>query len=350
MRRALKKSILRAASRSGLYRLVLNSTWRRRRLLILCYHGVSRDDEHLWNGRLYMSPAILRSRFEYMAGAGCNVMDLDEGVRRLYDGSLPPRAVVLTFDDGFQDFKELALPLLQEFRFPATVYLTTYYSEYNRPVFDPMVGYLTWKGRGRHIDLTSAGKGPIELNDQNCEDVANGIRHYARREGLSGKDKDELLARLARSLDIDYEDLCRRKMLHLMTPEEARSVASAGIRLELHTHRHRVSESREDFLAEIEDNRRRIKAISATEPSHFCYPGGFLLPDFQIWLKETGVRSATTCFPGLCRRTFSPWLLPRVVDGNDSTIGEFGAWVTGFAELVPRRKIVTEDWPLQKEE
>jgi peptidoglycan/xylan/chitin deacetylase (PgdA/CDA1 family) len=349
MPRRIKKVVLQVAGRSGFYGLLLNSPWRRRRLLILCYHGVSRDDEHLWDSSLYMEPAVLRRRLEYLAKARCNVIGLDDAVRRLYDGSLPPRAVVITFDDGFHDFQEQAFPLLREFGFPATVYLTTYYSEFNRPVFDPMVGYLAWKGRGRRLVFPPAGDEPIELDDHSCEDVARNVRRFARREGLSGLAKDELLGSLAEALGIDYEELCRRRILHLMTPAEARRVAAGGIALELHTHRHRVSEHRESFLGEIEDNRRRIKAISGAEPFHFCYPGGFLLPEFPVWLRESGVRSATTCEPGICTRHSSPWLLPRVVDGNNTTMSEFGAWVTGFAALVPKRRRKAADWPLQKE-
>jgi len=276
-------------------------------------------------------------------------MKLDDAVRRLFEGSLPPRAVVLTFDDGFSDFKDLALPLLREFGFPATVYLTTYYSEFNRPVFDPMAGYLAWKGRGRRLVFSPAGDEPIDLNDTSCKAVAGKIRRFARRGELSGQAKDDLLRSLAGAVGIDYDELCRRRILHLMTPDEARIVAAAGIGIELHTHRHRVSDNRERFLGEIEDNRRRIKTISGAEPFHFCYPGGFMLPEFSTWLREIGVRSATTCDPGLCTPHSSPWLLPRVVDGNEMTMREFGGWVTGFAALVPKRKRPAADWPLQKE-
>jgi hypothetical protein len=58
----------------------------------------------------------------------------------------PKRAVAITFDDGFHDFHSVAFPLIESFGFPVTLYLTTYYVEYNRPVFDPMVGYFTMEG------------------------------------------------------------------------------------------------------------------------------------------------------------------------------------------------------------
>ena len=75
---------------------------------------------------------------ELLARAGYNVLPLSEAVNRLQHGTLPDRAVVITFDDGLHDFYSVALPILESFGYPVTLYLTTYYVEFNRPVFDPM--------------------------------------------------------------------------------------------------------------------------------------------------------------------------------------------------------------------
>lgn len=72
------------------------------------------------------------------------MLPLSEAVDRLQSRSLPPRAVTITFDDGFQDFYSVAYPIIESFGFPVTLYLSTYYVEYNRPVFDVMCSYLLW--------------------------------------------------------------------------------------------------------------------------------------------------------------------------------------------------------------
>ena len=145
------------------------------------------------------------------------------------------------------------------------------------------------------------------------------------------------MARVAERLKIDYEDLCARRILHVMNPEEVASVAAGGIDIQLHTHRHRVSIRRERFLREIEENRACIERNSPAPLRHFCYPGGFHLPQFSGWLADGGVISSTTCEAGLASSSTDPLLLPRLVDHANLTPLEFRAWISGFASLLPRR-------------
>src|SRR6266571_3349727 len=147
MLKKLKQTTLQSLKSVGVSTMVHNSRWRRERLLILAYHGISVLDEHEWNHTQYMPAEVLRSRLEQLRGTRSNVLPLEEAIERLYRNDLPDRAVAITFDDGTADFYQKAFPLLQEFAMPATLYLTTFYSQYDRPVFDIMCSYLLWKGR-----------------------------------------------------------------------------------------------------------------------------------------------------------------------------------------------------------
>lgn len=353
MIRKAKAGFFRLAESSGLSSLLASSDWRRKRLLILCYHGVSMDDEHLWSD-LYVSPDTLRRRLQLIRDAGCNVLPLDEALERLQHGDLPPRAVVITFDDGLADFHQVAFPILRYFGFPVTLYLSTYYMEFNRPVFDSMASYLLWKSPRRGQPFLWPGVLPqaVDLTDSDSRltTVRNLLSHTLDRR-LSGQQKDNLLAELAAHLEVDYEDLCHRRILHLINRDEGRELAAAGVDLQLHTHRHRVYRKRERMFAELDDNRERIDALSPRRPiRHFCYTGGFYLPEHREHLRDYGIVSATTCQPGYCTAATDPFLLPRLVDSGSISELSFRAWLTGSAGLIPVRSQRMEEGQLIEEQ
>jgi peptidoglycan/xylan/chitin deacetylase (PgdA/CDA1 family) len=333
--RHVKLTMLRIARWSGVSRVLLDSPWRRQRLLILCYHGTSLDDEHLWSGGLYIAPETLRLRLSYLKRARCNVLNLGEAAQLLYAGQLPPRSVVLTYDDGNYDFYARAFPLIHEFGFPVTVYWTTYYAEYNRPVFDVMLPYLLWKRQGSAMAIPEIGEASVRLDETGRQHAERSLKGYARRENLSAREKDALVGEVARRLGIDYEALCQRRFFSIMTSSEARELAAAGVDIQLHTHRHRTSRNPELFRREVEDNRRRVEAVSGRKAEHFCYPGGFILPEFPVWLRENRVTTATTCDPGLCSRETDAMLMPRLLDMTSLTMADFAGWVSGLAALLP---------------
>jgi peptidoglycan/xylan/chitin deacetylase (PgdA/CDA1 family) len=352
IRSSLKWLFYRGAHLSGANAALLGCGWRARRLLILCYHGISLDDEHEWSG-LYISPELFRSRMEALRRAGCCVLRLQDAVDRLYRGTLPPRAVVITFDDGFYDFAAKASPVLREFQYPATVYFSTYYSIHNLPVFDPMCGYLLWKGRGRRFSWPEMEIAPTLVDSQTEPRIATQLQDLASQRRLTAPDRNELLQELASRLEVDFDAVCSRRILHLMKPEEAARMAREGIDFELHCHRHRVYRSRDRFQRELEDNRQAIQAATGQSPTHFCYPGGFLLPEFPGWLAEFGIASATTCESGLASRVSGRYELPRLLDTAGISPDEFSAWLSGLASFLPRTsypaaesQLVEEDAPI----
>src|ERR1041385_474173 len=153
MLKKFKQATLRSLKTAGVSSIVYNSRWRRERLLILAYHGISTHDEHLWDDSMFMPAEMFRRRLQLIEKSGCSVLPLNEAIERLFKNDLPERSVAITFDDGGQDFAGAAFPLIEEFDFPVTVYLSTFYSEFNRPVFDVMCAYLIWKGRAQVLDL-----------------------------------------------------------------------------------------------------------------------------------------------------------------------------------------------------
>ncbi len=341
MLRNLKAGVLCASHRMGLFHLVANSRWRRERLLILCYHGVSLGDEHEWDNQLYMSPEQFENRLEFLRANNYRVLSLTEGIQRLYARDLPPKSMVITIDDGAYDCYRRAYPILKRFGWPFTVYLTTFYCDFNRPIFRLICSYMLWRKQGSVLAGRSLPgfDGDMDLRTaEGRRDVVVKLDRYTKEHDSSAQEKDDVAALLAGRIGVDYQAILEQRILHLMKPAEVREMAENGVDIQLHTHRHRTPTDKILFDREIADNDQRIQEITGVKPVHFCYPSGVYHPEFLPWLKELGVESATTCVPGLADRQADVLLLPRLVDHSSLSLMEFASWASGVRTLFPQRE------------
>ena len=338
--RYAKLKVLHALKVSGTLRRVADSEWRRQRLLILCYHGISLDDEHEWKPQLYVSPERLRARLDMLAQAGSTVLPLGQALEACERGDLPRRSVAITFDDGAHDFYERAFPLLQAYGFPGTVYLTTYYCQRRLPIYNLACSYLLWKARRRTVSLQSV----VRVDETFALDGPGGyydawirMLRVAEREGYSATEKHEAVERLAAELQVDLGPMMRRRMLHIMAPHEVQELAAHGLDVQLHTHRHRTPNERTGYLREIQENRAVIEQLTNRPAAHFCYPNGKYAPEFLPWLEEAHVASGVTCDPGLVTASTPRLALPRFIDTMRTPDVMFEGWVSGAAAWFPQR-------------
>lgn len=347
MLRQIRRAILHLQRSSGVFRLIAESDWRRGRLLILCYHGISRTNEHLWRPDLYMHPDIFRRRMEILKQGGYHVLSLGESLERLQAGNLPSKTVAITFDDGGYDFHAAAFPIIKSYGFPVTVYQTTYYGDHPVPIFNLAWSYLLWLKRG---SVLTGGKafGLEDSLDLRTEDsraqIVRKLVLNAESAHLTGEQKNELASRLAKFLGIPYEEIVASRIFQVMTPSERSQLAAEGVDFQLHTHRHRTPIDENLFCSEIQDNRRALGELGE-KAIHFCYPSGVYRPEFSEWLKKEHVVSATTCDAGLADAESNLFLLPRLVDTSARTELEFEAWLSGAALLLTFRRAAAQVIP-----
>lgn len=328
-----KSSLLMLARRVGLFQASRYLRRNSKSLLILCYHGISKSDEHLWKPSLYMAPTKFRQRLKTIRASGLDVLPLSEALEKVERGTLTRPAVAITFDDGWHDFYTAAWPLLREFDFPATVYQTTYYSFFNRPVFDTTCSYLLWQGIGKSLrDPGRAGfVSEVRINSiAEVDETTKLIRTLAAEQGFTARQKDRFLAVLADQLGLSFDAILSSRTLHLMNPDELAEVSRGKIDIQLHTHRHRLPLDRGLFLNEIARNQELIEEATGRKPEHFCYPNGAYRHEISPWLREAGVRSATTTDPGMVSKTSDSMFLPRFTDSNAVSQVRFESWLAGI--------------------
>lgn len=95
-------------------------------LSILMYHQVGRFERPSAHRAVFCDVGRFSSQMAYLARMNFNVLSMDQAMACLFGGApLPPRSVVITFDDGYLNFQEFAWPVLRRHGFPATVFLVS---------------------------------------------------------------------------------------------------------------------------------------------------------------------------------------------------------------------------------
>ena len=277
------------------------------RLSILIFHRVHAKADTLFPHE------IEARRFDRLMGLvarSFRVTTLGRAAAMLARGELPPRSLVITFDDGYADNSEVALPILRRHDLSATFFVSTGFLDGGRMWNDSIIECI--RACSLHeIDLSEFGLG--------CRSLT-GLAD--RRACIAG-----LLSR------IKYFDLPRREaaILHLermacvnslptdlmMRSEQVRKLHRAGMEIGAHTVNHPILTSLNDTEAEYEifEGRRRLQKIIDAPVEVLAYPNGKPKRDYDgrhvAMAKRLGFRAAVSTAPGAARSGDDPFQLPR---------------------------------------
>lgn len=118
-------------------------------LPVLMYHHIQSLEAAKEKNQvsLTVTPEYLRSHLEYLKLKGYNMIYMSDLVNFFDQGTpISPKSILLTFDDGYDDFATNALPILRELGFKGTVFIPTGLMD------NP--GYLSW---ATIADIASSG-------------------------------------------------------------------------------------------------------------------------------------------------------------------------------------------------
>jgi peptidoglycan/xylan/chitin deacetylase (PgdA/CDA1 family) len=330
-----KKAVLHISKWLGLFRLA--RSFSPPGLRILCYHGFAMGDEAGFRPKLFILPGTFEKRLRFLSAEKFPVFYLGEALERLRAGTLPAGATAITIDDGFYSVLRCALPLLQKHSLPSTLYVTTYYCVKETPIFRLVVQYLFWKTRDSQLELAGlapslGGIARLDDPDENYR-VMWEIIHYGETE-LAEEGRGKLARALAERLHLNYDAIREERSLSLVTVSELRELNSAGVDIQLHTHRHRLPDEEPIVRQEIADNRAVLEPIAGKPLGHLCYPSGIWSERSWAWLSDLRIQSATTCDPGLNFASTPALGLKRFLDGENISQIEFESEMCGFNDLL----------------
>jgi len=314
----------------------------RKKLRVLCYHGLWLGGAPHYGDCLYMDPRTFEARMEWLAESGYPVLPFDEALRRLDDGTLPDNAVSITIDDGWYSTYVGMVPVLSRLNLPATLYVTTYYAMKGLPVLNVLIGYLVDRAPDEALHRAWPNWFPDASPAPARGTVAD--RLSTRVDRLPLGERWSAVEDIAHALSLSDElnRAVSRRLFHLMTENEIRETAHSGMDVQLHTHTHRMHGFDPTLIADdINRNRdelARILAVDRRELRHFCFPSGVHSDAIFSTLQVNGIASATTTEFGLVDRETQRMAMPRILDCQSFGLLDFEARVSGFWHLMTTAK------------
>lgn len=273
------------------------------------------------NRHLEVTPEFLRAMLAQLRAGGIDIITMDELHRRLTARDFSRRFACLTFDDGYRDKMDFALPIMREFDAPFTAYITCDFAE--------GVGRLWWIALERVI----AGASSIEVEFDGFPtrlDTSTAAAKQAafdwlheRSRKLSGQHELELeIDALCARHGVDRAAVCRELC---MSWEELKSFASdplVSIGAHSVTHCNLAMQSADSARRELVVSRERIERALQRPVVHFAYPYGNRhaagVREFAL-AQAAGYKTAVTTRPGMIFSENAEHLtaLPRVsLNGN----------------------------------
>ncbi len=278
----------------------------RSRLAILIYHRVLPQPDPLFPGE---SDAVTFDHQMRQLAACFKIIPLHEAVRSLRRGKLPPRAACVTFDDGYADNAEIALPILQKHGIPATFFVATGFLNGGRMWNDTVIELIR-RAPGDILDLGRMGLGQFEIGTitqrrQAVHDVLGKLKYSPLETRRS-----QVEAMCALIPVIPSNNL-------MMTSEQIRLLHNAGMEIGGHTANHPILARMENDAAhaEIANGKETLESIIRAPVRLFAYPNGKpgsdYLADHVRMVRDLGFDAAVSTAHGAARAGCDLYQLPR---------------------------------------
>lgn len=263
-------------------------------LRILAYHRVAELKDRVTDDpSISATPAGFAAQMQYVAKhyRVVSMSELLDAIDR--NEPLPKRAVLITFDDAYSDFAEIAWPVLKKYRLPATVFVPTAYPEHQELIFWWQRLHQAFVNTSlTQLSETPFGPLPLATPNQRQRSLRTLMDHVPTiTHNAALKMIDSVCAQLV------------EKPLNspsVLSWDQLRQLSKEGLTLGSHTRTHPIltqiapSQIREEIRLSQQDLEREIGFALPI----FCYPHGDHDATVTNILRTEGVLLGFTVFPG----------------------------------------------------
>jgi peptidoglycan/xylan/chitin deacetylase (PgdA/CDA1 family) len=272
------------------------------------------------NRHLEITPDFLRMALHHLRSNEIDIISLDEVHHRLTTRRFARRFAAFTFDDGYRDNRDFALPVMREFAAPLTVFVTSDFAE--------GTGALWWLSLERVIATTSTidvtiGGNAVHLDTSTASGKQAAFdRLHDWLRGLQDDDLRREMVDLCARHGVDQAAICRELC---MSWDELKTFATDPlVTIGAHTisHCNLANQSEAMAIEEVTGSRGRIGQTLQRDVLHLAFPYGDRLAagarEFAL-AARLGFKTAATTRPGMIFPELADHLtaLPRVsLNGN----------------------------------
>ena len=254
-----------------------------------------------------------------------NVLPLDEAVRSLREGTLPQRALSITFDDGYADNLAVAMPILRQHDLTATVFVTTGFLDGGCMWNDAVIESFrrTRQQRASLSDLLpELGPAPLDLSEPMkrraaIEAAISAIKY------LPAADRLACVTSIAEHLGVTVPDDL------MLSSEGVAQLRRGGMQIGAHTVSHPILMrlAAEDVRREMQDGKRHLERLISEPVTLFAYPNGRPGEDYDAHAvalaRDVGFEAAFTTVRGAAHTGTDLYQIPRFTPW-DRTAKRFG--------------------------
>lgn len=244
----------------------------RARLSVLMFHRVTSQPDPIFPDEMHAE------RFDTLCGwlsSWFNVLPLDQAAVQLKTGSLPARALCITFDDGYADNHDVALPILRRHGLSATFFIATGFLDGGRMWNDSLTEAVRACSKAE-LDLTALGLGHHPLSSFSAKrQAAVALIRQVKYQPMSLRvEVGDQVARLA-GVELPTDLMMRSSQVIAMR--------RAGMQIGAHTISHPILATLDETAArnEVKGSKDWLEHLLGERVGLFAYPNGKPNEDFS---------------------------------------------------------------------
>ncbi|HYF62877.1 MAG TPA: polysaccharide deacetylase family protein [Herpetosiphonaceae bacterium] len=315
---------------------LLNRYWGRR-LTVVCYHRVGplQRDDRLYRANLSATPAMFAQQLDFLAQY-FHIIDLEALQHAMWTGNpLPPRAALITFDDGYIDTYTVAFPLLRARNAPAVVFVVPDFIDQQRLPWWDVCSEAVHRTAKTCAEVP--GLGLVDLTTD-CQRAGVCDALVQRLKRLEKPAQTEMLRAIQAALEVDVGE---RAAPVFMSWDHLRELTGHRIACQSHTQSHAILSqiAPEAALCELVSSRQRIEAETQLPVTAVAYPSGTPI-DYSAqtidFSRTAGYHVAFTTSPGPMRYTriqHDQFAINRICLSHQDTFDTFVLKIMGLPKI-----------------